>query len=145
MHHLMFHGWADERHRSIEVFVSIPVTMSTSLPGRHRRGHISQRARPGCVLFVHRLDHSTKPRHRNRGKGLPPIQTKSQHKPYPNTPLPPNPGFSPCHARQKCICAECQSYQNVSRETFWYDWGLVPVKTDAARISVSPFAQCLMP
>jgi hypothetical protein len=24
-------------------------------------------------------------------------------------------------ARQKCVCADCQSYQNVSRETFWYD------------------------
>ncbi len=40
-----------------------------------------------------------------------------------------NPSFVLCPARQRCVGADCQSYQNVSRETFWYDLTLKPDKT----------------
>src|ERR1700730_8396903 len=33
----------------------------------------------------------------------------------------PNPGFVSCHALQMYVCANRQSYQNVSRETFLFD------------------------
>ena len=44
-----------------------------------------------------------------------------KHKPYRNIVLEPNPGFVSRRALRKCVCANRQSYQNVSREAFWYD------------------------
>ncbi|MDQ6703772.1 MAG: hypothetical protein M3Z96_12070 [Pseudomonadota bacterium] len=42
-------------------------------------------------------------------------------KPYRTISLDPNPSFVSHRALRKCGCANRQSYQNVSRETFWYD------------------------
>jgi hypothetical protein len=52
-----------------------------------------------------------------------------QHEPYRNFPLAPNPSFVPSTARQKCVCLDRQSYQNVSRETLLSDWTLKSDKT----------------
>jgi hypothetical protein len=49
------------------------------------------------------------------------MRQDSTGKSYRNLSLAPNPGFVSFRALRKCDCVDHQSYQNVSRETFWYD------------------------
>ncbi|MDQ6702792.1 MAG: hypothetical protein M3Z96_06640 [Pseudomonadota bacterium] len=50
------------------------------------------------------------------------MEQNSPDKPYRNIVLAPNRRFVSRRALRACICANRQPYQNVSRETFWYDW-----------------------
>jgi hypothetical protein len=81
-----------------------------------RRGPVSGGANisqmhPSCKSILHAKD--SDPRLARRIK-----TTRLKHKPYRNFPLAPNPGFVSRRALQMYDCANPQSYQNVSRETF---------------------------
>ena len=66
-------------------------------------------------------------------------KSTSKDKPCRTSPLAQNSGFTRRHVLQRYFCAECQSYQNVSRETFWYDWDRrKPYKTHCSRITYRP-------
>jgi hypothetical protein len=64
------------------------------------------------------------------------MRNKIQFKPYHDIPLARNPSFVSWYARQKCVCADRRSYQNVSRETLLSDWSIIPDKLDHSPISL---------
>ncbi len=62
--------------------------------------------------------------------------TMTQHELYRKRPPAPNPGFVQIPAQQKCVGADRQSDQNVSRETVLSDWTLKSDKTCVWHITV---------
>ena len=88
--------------------------------------HHQTRCRPGEIL-LHQIEAPTR---------IAAMRNKIQFKPYHDIPLARNPSFVSWYARQKCVCADHRSYQNVSRETLLSDWSIIPDKLDHSPISL---------